>query len=396
MNIKEFILVALESVRNNKLRSFLTTLGIVIGISSVIGVIAIGEGGKAMVLGEMEKFGTNIYQVYPNWREGEAHRPRNFTKEDIAVIKNTVPEVKYLAPMKYRRGEIRSTTNKRNAQIIGTTSDFEHIRNVDILHGRFFNEEDDAAGRRVIVLDEELSNDLFGPENPVGQRVMIFGSNPALVIGVIKKWESPIPGMHPERNAYIPISFMEGGSQWQYVNSLMGSAASKEEVYLAMERTKMILERRNNAQGRYATYSMEQEMETVGRITGILGLVISSIAGVSLLVGGIGVMNIMLVSVTERTREIGIRMALGARRKDILIQFLIEAVVLCAVGGIIGILLGYGGAMVVAYFLGLPPLVSWWVALMAFLFSAVIGIFFGIYPANKASKLDPIEALRRE
>ncbi|MTI80406.1 MAG: FtsX-like permease family protein [Firmicutes bacterium] len=395
MNFKEFIFVALEGVRNNKLRSFLTTLGIVIGIAAVIAVIAIGEGGKAMIIGEMEKFGTNIYQIYPNYRDGEYTKPRDFTKEDVEVIKKISPEVKWLSPMKYSRGEIRSSLGKKNARIIGTTADYKLIRSVELARGRFFNEEDDAVGRRVVVLDEKLGEEIFGRDNPVGQRVMLWNSQPALVIGVIKARESQL-GMEPDRMAYVPISFMEGSNQWRYVNSLIGSAASKDTVYKAMDRTKLILERRHNSPGHYDSYSMEEEMKTVNKITGIMGLIISSIAGVSLLVGGIGVMNIMLVSVTERTREIGIRMALGAKRKDILMQFLIEAVVLCSIGGVIGIILGYGGAMVVAQFLNLPPLVSWWTALGAFIFSAIIGIFFGIYPANKASKLDPIVALRRE
>jgi putative ABC transport system permease protein len=397
MNLKEFLLVALEGVKNNKLRSFLTTLGIVIGIAAVILVMAIGEGGKAMIIGEMEQFGTNIFQVYPNYREGEYTTSRDFTKEDVTVIKTLSPEVKYLAPMKYERGEMRSSAGKKKTvQVIGTTTDYQHIRNLEILWGRFFNEQDDAVGRRVIVLDEALANEIFDLENPVGQRVMIAGGNSALVIGVIKARESQIPGMQPDQNAYVPISFMDGSSQWEYVSMLMGSAASKEVVYQAMDRTQKILERRHNAPGHYDTYSMEQEMETVDKITGIMSLIVSSIAGISLLVGGIGVMNIMLVSVTERTREIGIRMALGATRKDILTQFLIEAVVLCSAGGVIGICLGYGGAMIGVYFFELPPLVSWWTALIAFMFSAIIGVFFGIYPANKASKLDPIVALRRE
>ncbi len=395
MNFKEFILVGLEGLRNNKLRSFLTTLGIVVGIAAVISVIAIGEAGKAMIMSEMESFGTNLFQVYPNYREGEPYRPVNFTKQDVAVIKKIAPEVKYLAPVKYDQGEVRSTTGKKTTRIIGSTADYKHIRNVEILYGRFFNEEDDAVGKKVVVLDEMLAHDLFNVENPVGERVILQGSS-AVVIGVIKKTESAIPGMTPDNYAYLPISSTPGGSRWENVGSLFGSAASKEEVYQAMERVKVILERRHNASDHYAVYSMEQEMQTVSKVTGIIGLIISCIAGISLLVGGIGVMNIMLVSVTERTREIGIRMALGAQRKDILVQFLIEAIVLCAVGGLIGILLGYGGALIVALVLKLPPLVSWWVVLFAFLFSAFIGVFFGLYPANKASKLDPIVALRRE
>lgn len=391
MNLKEFFLVALESIKNNKMRSFLTMLGIIIGIAAVIAVMAIGQGGRAMVINELESFGTNMFEIYPDYNR----EIRYFTKEDVMSIKRNVPEVKYLAPVVTENVEIRSVNGKASVRIFGTTTDYQYIRNLDILRGRFFSQEDDAVARRVIVLDEDLAQELFGTANPIGERVVLVGAQSAVVVGVIKKKDSQL-GMRSTNNAYMPITSLQGSQQWKYVYSLMGSAADREVVSQAMERAKKILERRNNVSDYFRTYSMEQEMESVNKVTGILSLVISSIAGISLLVGGIGVMNIMLVSVTERTREIGIRMALGATRRDILVQFLIEAVVLCSVGGIIGIILGYGGAWVAAQFLNLPSLVSWHTALVAFLFSMAIGVFFGIYPANKAAKLDPIVALRRE
>jgi putative ABC transport system permease protein len=183
---------------------------------------------------------------------------------------------------------------------------------------------------------------------------------------------------------------------YRQIHELQGSATSNANVSKAMDDCRLVLERRHNAPNRYAARSMEEEMQSANKITGIVGLIISCIAGISLLVGGIGVMNIMLVSVTERTREIGIRMALGAERKNILLQFLIESMVLCILGGIIGVILGYSGAWLVAKFAKWPPLVSWWTVLMAVGFSAGIGLFFGIYPANKASRLNPIEALHRD
>lgn len=394
MNLWEFIMIAIESIRSNKMRTFLTTLGIVIGIAAVISVVAIGQGGRSLIMQELEKFGTNMFYIYVNYREGESTRPGDFQANDIKVIKKLVPEVQYLAPVSYFRFKLRGSQGEKSADIIATNADYAKIQNMNLRWGRFFSEEDEALGRRVIVLDEELAAEVFGKGNPVGQRVMLNGHT-ALVVGVLKK-EETVLGFNSIQRAYIPGSFARNVNQVDYIHQLMGSTYSKEQVYQAMEHTKKILERRHNAPNHYTAYSMEQEMQTANKMTGIMTLVISCIAGISLLVGGIGVMNIMLVSVTERTREIGIRMALGARRKDIMVQFLIESVVLCIFGGFIGIILGYGGALLIAKLAKWPPLVSWSTALMAFLFSAVVGIFFGIYPANRAARLDPIEALRRE
>jgi len=394
MNFWESIGLAVESIKANKMRSFLTTLGIVIGITAVILVMAIGQGGQAMLIKEMEKFGTNLFVVYVNYQEGGYTRPGDLTEVDINVIKELVPEVKYLSPVRYDRMNLRGSRGEEMAQVIGTNGEYALVRNFDTRWGNYFSQADYLMGRRVVVLDEELAKDLFGHGNPVGQRVMINGTA-ATVVGVLKKEES-VFGFNASKNAYIPYSVTKSITRWDMVHQFEGSARSKEEVDQAMERIKTILERRHNAPNHYVTYSMEAEMESANKITGIMTLVVSCIAGISLFVGGIGVMNIMLVSVTERTREIGIRMALGACRRDILVQFLIEAVSICVFGGIMGIILGYGGASVVAYFAKWPSLVSLKTILVAFLFSAGVGVFFGMYPANKASKLDPIEALRRE
>jgi len=214
------------------------------------------------------------------------------------------------------------------------------------------------------------------------------------VVGVVARGESAL-GFSENPSVYIPIQVWQVMFNDQ-VQMLEGSAASKEKVEEAMGQAVKLLERRHRDPGKYASVSMEQEMQTANKITGIMTLIIGAIAGISLFVGGIGVMNIMLVSVTERTREIGIRMALGARRRDILVQFLIEAVMLCLLGGVIGMALGIGGAYLIAKLAKWPPLVSWWTALLAFAFSAAIGVVFGILPANKAARLNPIEALRRE
>jgi putative ABC transport system permease protein len=390
----EVLIVAFDNIRSNKLRSFLTTLGIVIGIAAVISVVAIGQGGRAMLINEMEKMGTNMFAVWVNYNEGESWRPGDLQVNDINVIKEAVPEIEYLAPISYYQGKLRGNKGEESVLIMGTNYDLLKIRNLQLAQGRFLSEDDESAGRRVIVIEEDTARNLFGSENPLGQRVVI-GSNSAVVIGVIKKDSSAI-SFDSRQNAYIPLAFMDQLRRYQVISELWGSAVSKEDVDTAMEKSQTILERRHNAPDHYYTYSMEQEMQSANKIIGIMSMIISCIAGISLLVGGIGVMNIMLVSVTERTREIGIRMALGARRKDVLVQFLVESVVLCLLGGFIGTILGYGGAFVVAKIAQWPPLVSWWTVTIAFAFSAGIGLFFGIYPANQAAKLDPIEALRRD
>ncbi|NLI12928.1 ABC transporter permease [Pelotomaculum propionicicum] len=393
MNLLESIRVALEGIMASKLRSLLTTLGIVIGIAAVIAVVAIGQGGRAVLMSEMEKIGTNIFAIYVDWRTNKQVTGREFDLSDVAVIKDKVPDITRLSPVNQVSGEARGTKDKKSTQILGVSSDYAYIRKFNMKEGRFFSEEDDTGKRRVAVLDEELGGQIFGRVDPLGSKVTL-GSTPFLVVGVVAKGESAL-GFEENPKVYIPIQVWQVMFNTQ-VQELEGSAVSKEKVDEAMGQAVKVLERRHREPGKYASVSMEQEMKTANKITGIMTLVIGAIAGISLFVGGIGVMNIMLVSVTERTREIGIRMALGARRRDILVQFLIEAVMLCLLGGVIGMALGAGGAYLIAKLAKWPPLVSWYTALLAFAFSAAIGVVFGILPANKAARLNPIEALRRE
>ncbi|SFG72861.1 putative ABC transport system permease protein [Desulfotomaculum arcticum] len=393
MNLLESILVALEGIKANKLRSFLTTLGIIIGIAAVIAVVAIGQGGRAMLMAEMEKIGTNIFAIYVDWGSGEQPTGRMFELSDVQVLKDKVPGISYLSANSVNMADVRGSKDKKNSQVWGVSPDYEHIRKLNLKSGRFFSKEDDSLGRKVAVLDEALADEIFGRSEPVGNKVSI-GSTPFRVVGVVAKGDSML-GFSEEARVFIP------SRSWHnmfgnYINNLEGSAVSREKVQETMDQAVKVLERRHRSSAQYISYSMEQQMQSANQITGIMTLIIGAIAGISLLVGGIGVMNIMLVSVTERTREIGIRKALGARRRDILTQFLIESVVLCILGGIIGMALGIGGAFLIAKLAKWPPLVSWWTALLAFTFSAAIGIIFGILPANKAAKLDPIEALRRD
>jgi putative ABC transport system permease protein len=289
---------------------------------------------------------------------------------------------------------VRGDDKKQEARVYGVNSDHAHIRNYTMKDGHFFSREDEQGRRRVAVINEDFAGVLFGRQDPVGKRVVI-GSNPFIVAGVIDNSSKSMLEGGNSAEVYIPIQ------TWQElffpsIANLEGSAVAREDVETALSQAIKVLERRHRLPDHYAGESMEQAMQMANKFTGIITLIIGAIAGISLLVGGIGVMNIMLVSVTERTREVGLRMALGARRRDILIQFLIESIVLCLLGGAIGMTLGVGGAFLIAKLAHWPPLVSWWTVLVAFAFSAMVGVLFGILPANKAARLDPIEALRRD
>jgi len=395
MNNMEFIRIALESIRGHKLRAFLTTLGIVIGIAAVITVMAVGQGGRAMLVSEMEKLGSNLFFIYVNYNDGTEWRPGDITEADVLMLEQAIPEIQYVAPISYSRLQVRSTEGEAAYRVNGTSESYAKIRKMQMQRGRFFTAQEEQIGRRVAVLDNAAATKLFKNEEAVGKTVLVEG-NPVIVVGVLKKEDSGMINFESDSIIYLPRSVLAEINGWDNIDELQCSADSKEQVALAMERAKKLMERRHNAPGHYAAFSMEKEMQTANRITGIMTLIIGAIAAISLVVGGIGVMNIMLVSVSERTREIGIRMALGAKRRDILIQFLIEAVVLCFIGGIIGILLGYGGAYIIAKIANWPPLVSWKTIMLACGFSAVVGIVFGLLPANQASRMDPIEALRRD
>lgn len=393
MSIWESVLVAIEGLRTNKLRSTLTMLGIVIGIAAVISVVAIGQGGKALLMTEMEKFGTNLFSIYVDWRSDNPATTRDFAMEDADVIKNLVPAISGLTPIQEGMFTARNAKKGKMTRVVGSNGDYARMSDIEMARGRFFTNIDTKADRKVIVLEEALAKDLFGWQDPMGQRVTVNNFQFA-VIGVAKSKNSVLMGGF--QSAYIPFGVWQKVANQDVIMSLQGRTYPGEDVKTAMDKAVKILERKHNNKGRYMSGTMEQQMEIVNKVTSVLTLIVGAIAGISLLVGGIGVMNIMLVSVTERTREIGIRKALGARREEIMLQFLIEALVLCTIGGIIGTAIGIGGAFIVAAFAKWPPLVSWTTVIIAFLFSSAVGVFFGLYPASQAAKLDPIEALRYE
>jgi putative ABC transport system permease protein len=393
MNLKELFLLSLENLLSNKLRSFLTMLGIVVGISALIVVFAIGEGGKVLVIKEVENFGSNLILVRISYEE----RGRKFLSiEDAEIIKNNCPDVVDAAPVIYQSEQIQRRDKIRWVWIMGTTAGYEKIRNTEIFKGRFINKDDLNNRRRVCILDEDTVKELFGEEDPIGKKVKI-GFFTYSVIGVVKTKTSSFTEIIQEKQPTIlPISVVQKFTQDKYVPLIFAQAKSYESIDNAVLQIKDVLQRKGITQESIKIQTLKDVIEAIQKIVRILSLIIGGVASVSLLVGGVGIMNIMFVSVIERTREIGIRKAIGARKKDLLLQFLIEAVSISTMGGIIGIILGIIIANISASFAKWPPIVKPKSVILAFIFSFSVGIFFGVYPAYKAANLNPVEALRYE
>ena len=405
MNILESARVAISAIWSNKMRSVLTMLGIIIGISSVITVFTLGKGGRTAIGQEFENFGVARVYLGMNWSEN----PKSgdiMNRADIDALSRTFSdEIFAISPRYTTSGEISMNRKNENVYVSGVNEQYNKIEKNEIIKGRYFIESDIKATREVALIDSSMAMELFGRLDVLGERITVRTRNrniSLLLVGVFEEKKGLISNLgldDPPRYVYIPISVAEKifgiGDR---IYGIDMNLQQDVEVQSVLDRMTNMIERRhrNSGQEKYRGYSAESEMETVGRVTGIISAVVSSIAAVSLVVGGIGVMNIMLVSVTERTREIGIRKAIGARRKDILLQFLVEAVIISGMGGIIGTAFGIGISFAISAFIKIPPGVSIGTIIIAWLFSAGVGIFFGIYPANKAAKLDPIEALRYE
>ncbi|MGE5398562.1 MAG: ABC transporter permease [Chitinophagales bacterium] len=397
MNLGELIKVALEGIWVNKLRSALTMLGIIIGVAAVILVVTLGQAGQASIMAELESIGTNLFVVYIGQVDDGNYDKYKITSEDLRLIKESVEGIRTIVPLNYSSSQVQGKRKKESVQIIGTGADFFAQRSMKLVKGRFFSQTDDAVTRRVMVINQKMADDMFGTGGEaVGQKLTI-GQVPVMVCGVCPNETGMFAGQ-ASAQAWIPMNLYFDIYDTRDIWQIEGNAVSKDKVEEASKQVVRILKSRHGVQDDkiYVSYTMEQEMKMANKVMGIITSIIGAIAGISLVVGGIGIMNIMLVSVTERTREIGIRMAVGARRKDILIQFLVEAMVLSLLGGIIGTLIGIGGSSIVSLAVKMKVIVSPTTIILACLFSMVVGVFFGLYPANKAAKLDPIESLRYE
>lgn len=406
MNIKENFKIAIESVKANKMRSFLTMLGIIIGISSVITIVSLGQGGQSAITGEFEKIGAASVNVKVN--QQKADKSDYITLKDVEQIKEKVPTSKYVSPTLQKQGIVSSDVKSKRAFITGANEDYGNIGDTELLYGRFFNREEYLEGKPIIVLDNITAKSLFGYEDVVGKTVSLGAKvfpKKATIIGISKNQMGRFGGGAAVVDENIPamISAPATFVQQLYpsenlIDSIVVVAITKEDTENAGNGAINILENRHNNAGRdiYSAESLLKQLDQVNKVLGIFTAFISAVAGISLLVGGIGVMNIMLVSVTERTREIGIRKAIGATTRNILMQFLTESVIISLIGGIIGMILGILGSYFIGSFAKITPVVSVKVIIAVILFSSAVGIFFGIYPAKKAAELDPIDALRYE
>jgi len=366
-------------------------LGVIIGVGAVVALVSIGTGAQQEITSQVEALGSNLVMVMPDGPRG-----RDLRIEDADSIVERVDGVVATVPSLSGTVTVRWMERAESFRIVGTTEDMPRVQRHAVARGRFVSEQDVASRRRVAVLGSRTVETLFGPRDPIGEEVYIAGQ-PFTIIGVMSaKGQGGIIASDPDEQIFIPITTAQRILGTTRVGIIYVSVADGADATLATNHIQRIFEVRFGDSEAVEVFSQQQILTAVGNVTGILTILLGSIAGISLLVGGIGIMNIMLVSVTERTREIGVRKAIGAKRRDILAQFLVESIIISLTGGLIGILLGILGSGAIARFGRIPSVVSFSWVMVAFGFAAAVGIFFGIYPAMKAARLDPIQALRHD
>ncbi|WP_315111019.1 ABC transporter permease [Clostridium intestinale] len=390
MRISKLIRISLASVWSNKMRSFLTMLGIIIGISSVSILVGIGEGTKKQVTEQIESLGTNLITVSIT-----GNRTKAITNEELEELK-TKPGIKEIAPaLSQGNINVKAGTTSKTTTLEASTANYADIRKLAVASGRFINDNDDENRYKVAVIGSETATNLFSTTNVVGQTMYISGIE-FKIIGVLESQGTSATGSSDDR-VIIPLQTAQRLLQTTTVKTFYAEATDKDSVSEAISYLTLFLNKKyNNNSDSYRIMDQTSLLETASSTTSSLTTMLGGIAAISLVVGGIGIMNIMLVSVIERTREIGIRKAIGAKRGIILTQFLIEAATISTLGGIFGVLVGFLGAYVAQNFFNLSVSISNNIVIGAFIFSFLVGVVFGIYPANKASKLNPIDALRFE
>ena len=400
MNPLEHLRLALDALAANTLRAFLTMLGVIIGVASVIMLVAIGEGAKNYIRQQLMGIGTNLLIIVPGKTEttGMGHMPsgvQKLTVTDMRALEKRARLLSAMAPVVVSNAPIKHQNRLRNVQVIGTDQNFETVRNLHADIGSFLSKADVDARRRVAVIGRTVKKELFGEANPLGRTVKI-GETKFRVIGIMAN-KGVTLGQDIDDLVFIPVETAQELFDQAGLTNILTQVINESAIEAAKLQIRDVLKERHAGEEDFTIVSQQAMLSTMQTILTTFTYVLGGIASISLLVGGIGIMNIMLVSVRERTREIGLRKAIGASRRDILLQFMIESVVLSIIGGLIGIIIGAGVAYAAkAAFPVIPVDVSTWSVLTAFIFAFMVGAFFGIYPASKAARLNPIEALRYE
>ena len=405
MRIAATLRIALRALRRNKLRSTLTALGIIIGVGAVIAMVGIGNGAKSQVEAQIASLGQNVVLIFPgNWSSSGARSgwggAGTMTVDDAEAIGREVAGVTAVSPEVRNRQQVLANGLNWNTQILGEGTEYLDIRDWPLDDGAMFTEQDVRGAGKVCIIGKTIANQLFPNEEPVGNSLRIRNF-PFKILGVLAPKGLSVMGTDQDDVVIVPYtSLMKRIERRTNISSIIVQSTSPgASDRVQRDIADLLRQRHRLAQGRDDDFTIRGQQEIADaatETTRTMTVLLGAIASVSLIVGGIGIMNIMLVSVTERTREIGIRMAVGAHGRDILLQFLIEAITLSLLGGVIGIVLGVGSARLLSALKGWPLLISVSSVALAFLFSAAVGVFFGFYPARKASRLDPIDALRYE
>ncbi len=405
MKTKTLVKLATQSIRKNKLRAALTMLGIIIGVAAVIVMVAVGYGARSRIKDQINSLGTNMIVITPGAAtqggvsQGAQAFP-NLTVKDVDKIRSESQLVSAISPIVVSRSQVLGPQGNWRTLMNGVDPDFQVIRNWDTQSGGFFTADDVRASRTVAVLGQTVAQQLFPDTDPAGQSVQI-GKVPFTISGVLAPKGQTASGNDSDDVILIPYTTATARlSGRSFIPQILASTATEQDITPAMDEVRVILrESHKIAEGSVDDFTVRNQADlaqAAASSTNVMTLLLASIASISLLVGGIGIMNIMLVSVTERTREIGIRMAIGARGGDVLTQFLVESLVMGIAGGLIGLTVGIAGAKLVGHFTGWETVVSPLIMAISIGFSGAVGVFFGYYPARKAAALNPIEALRYE
>lgn len=402
MHFTENLKQAYKSLTANKLRSILTMIGIIMGVFSVVAIMAIGNAAEAFMKAEFNKYGANTISL--KYRTSDLADNDLMTEKDINVILDAVPEVVNISTYGYNNGSVKISDKTKSASIIGVTSQYTSFQTIDISFGRFINEEDINSNRKVAFVYDYFAKRYFGKVDVIGEEIKIINESNDIIklkiIGVQDTSDDPFASMMDNEempaSVLMPLSTFQTYYNVDSVDGIDISIKEGEDIKGVGDKLVKLLEFIHQNKDKYITSSVQDFQATAGKVLGVISSILLLIAVITLVVGGIGIINILLVSVTERIREIGIRKALGARKKDIVLQFLTESIMMTGISGLIGILLGVICGAIISKIIKIPPVVDFKTIIFTFLGSVVLGIIFGVYPAKKAADLNPIESLRYE